>query len=197
MQATSTRAEIDQRPRTCLERVSQSDQRGQRRRPAIFADRATSLNHRQRGERARLSSAIGRRDDHTPVRIVAFGTSADSLDLAQRIVDDLAIGRRHRLEHTGDAGLLDLIGHLHREPIECFLASLAIATDVDAQARVVIAEATLRCDPGKILHRLQRGATRADQQAEILAVHTHLEIVAVLDQFSRAGERETRRPIRR
>ena len=78
---------------------------------------------------------------------------------------------------------LHLVGHLQREPIERLLAALAIATDVDTQAGVVIAEAPLRGDPGEILHGLQRRATRSDQQAEILAVHVHLEIVAVLDQF--------------
>ena len=102
-----------------------------------------------------VSSAIGRRDDHTPVRIVTLGAGRDpstSLSASWTILrsaDDIGSST------PGDAGLLDLVGHLHREPIEGLLAALAISADVDAQASVVVAEATLRCDAGEILHRLR------------------------------------------
>ena len=46
-----------------------------------------------RAARRRASSVIGRRDDHTPVRIVAFGASPNSFDFAEGIVDDLSIRR--------------------------------------------------------------------------------------------------------
>src|SRR6478735_11096789 len=127
--------------------------------------------------RSWASSVICRRDDHTPVRVVAFGASTDSFDFAERVVDDLSVGGRHRLQHASNATLLHFVCHLQREPVEGLLAALAIATDVDTQASVVIAEPPLRRDPSQILHGLQRRATRPDEQAEILAVNADLEIV--------------------
>src|SRR3954452_6437001 len=143
-------------------------------------------------EQSGASSAIVRRDDHTPVRVVAFGPSSNSLDLAQRIVHDLSVRGGHRLEDAGDARLLDLAGHLHRKAVERFLPALAIPADIDPQAGVVIAEAPLRGNSREILHGLQCGASGTDEQAEVVAGHANLEIVAVFDQFAGTAEGERR-----
>ena len=137
-----------------------------------------------------VSSVIRRCDDHPAVRIVTLGAGGDALHGGQRVVDDLAIGGRHRLEHPGHTRGLDLVGHLHGELAECRTATLAVATDIHPQAGVVVAEAALRGHTGQILHGLERGPTGADEQTELLAVHSHLQIVTVLHQFHRAGETE-------
>ena len=61
---------------------------------------------------------------------------------------------------------LTMLGHAAGEALEGHPALLAVAGHVDAQAGVVIAEATLGGDPGEVLDRQQRAATGADQQAE-------------------------------
>src|SRR3954462_14487746 len=87
------------------------------------------------------SSAIVRRDDHTPVRVVAFGPSSNSLDLAQCIVHDLSIRGRHRLQAAGAAGCLAPPGLRRGKGVGLFLRAGGIPADIAPQAGVVIAEA--------------------------------------------------------
>ena len=114
----------------------------------------------------------------------------------QRVVDDLAIGRRHRLQHASDTGGLHFLGHLVGKRAQCNTATLAVAADVHAQTRVVIAEPALRGHPGQILDCLQRGAAGTDQQTELLAVHPNLQVVTVFDQLGGTGRGRRPTPVR-
>ncbi|HRE01739.1 MAG TPA: hypothetical protein PLV68_10595, partial [Ilumatobacteraceae bacterium] len=72
--------------------------------------------------------------------IIAFRVGDDTVDLVERVVDDLAVGRRHRLERTRLAGADDLLGHLAGEATKRLAAPLAITTDVETQPRVMVTQ---------------------------------------------------------
>ena len=60
----------------------------------------------------------------------------------------------------------DLLGDVTGELDERLLATAAIAGDVDAQAGLVVAEATLGSDTSEVLDRVQRPSARTDEQSE-------------------------------
>ena len=70
-------------------------------------------------------------DDDSPERILTLRTRRNTIVTTEHVVDHLTIGRRHRLKNPGNAGVLDLDRHLLGELAKRFLASLAVATDVD------------------------------------------------------------------
>ncbi len=51
-------------------------------------------------------------DDHPSCRIVTFRTRGDSIELGERLVDDLAVRRRHRLQGTRGPRAAHLTGDL-------------------------------------------------------------------------------------
>ena len=158
------------RPRNRGRRASRAPDGNQRDEPVgvgngigqrPLADRATGLDHRERGvERTVVSHCAGvmttRRCGSSPSDRVAIpSTSLSTSWTILRSADDIGSStRRH-------ARLLHLVGDLQREPIERLLAALAVAGDVDPQPGVVIAEPALRGNSGQILDGLQGRAPSA------------------------------------
>ena len=129
--------------------------------------RSASPEHPQALRVGQLRRAAGRRRARARrqaglTMIRRFGSSPSEWLVTpsiavERVVDHLAVGRRHRVERPGDARLLDHVRHAAGELLERDPTLLPVAGDVDAQAGLVIAEPALGGDPGQVLDG-QQGA---------------------------------------
>ena len=72
---------------------------------------------RQRGTTCACGPSSGGADDDSSVGIFALGPAHDTVDRRQRVMHDLAVRRRHRLQRSGDAGRLDELGHLSERTV--------------------------------------------------------------------------------
>ncbi|MFM8003118.1 MAG: hypothetical protein ACKPAJ_12000, partial [Actinomycetota bacterium] len=66
-----------------------------------------------------------------------------------------------------------------RKPGQSFATFLAITSHIDAQASVVIAEATLTDDSRQILHGQQRRTFGADQEPKVIANDIDVNVFAI------------------
>ena len=95
-------------------------------------------------------------------------------------MNDLAIGRVHRLEGLLLAPIDHFGGNLAREALERLSAPHAVSADVDPHPALVRAGGPpLDHGPGELLHGLERLALRADQETQIGARDLHFDRVVV------------------
>ena len=130
-----------------------------------------------------------RRDGSSPSEVVRT-----PVELVDRVVHDLAIGRAHGLERLRLARVADLLGDLGGEAGERLTPALPVAADVDPHPALVVARGpALHHGPGELLHRLEGLALGADQQAEVVAGDLDLDGL-VVDLGALDRRRRARRP---
>ena len=71
-------------------------------------------------------------DHDAAVGIVALGAAGHAIDGGEGVVEDLAVGRRHRVERASHPRRLDLFGHGGGEALQRLPALLPVAGDIDA-----------------------------------------------------------------
>src|SRR5262245_40121444 len=113
------------------------------------------------------------------MRILTLGGRDHAFDVLCRVVDDLAVRGAHGFERAALAARDDLAGDLHREPLQRFLAALAVAGDIDPEPAGALGHRTVDDGAGQLLERGERLATGADEQTEIIAVDRDLDLVVV------------------
>jgi hypothetical protein len=86
-------------------------------------------------------------------------------------VHHFAVGRCHWLKNAGLARLHYFARYFQGKTGECIAAALAVTSNINAQACVVIAQATLCDHSSEVLQCQERIATWAHQEAKIVAVH--------------------------
>jgi hypothetical protein len=92
-------------------------------------------------------------------------------------VDNLAVGRVHRLERAGGT-LRDYLGRdIAGKRGKRLAAPLAVAADVDVGPGAAPTRAALERGAHDVLHCLQGRAPGTDEQAEVLALDLHGDVV--------------------
>jgi hypothetical protein len=117
-----------------------------------------------------------RAHEHPSVGVLSLRPAAHTLDLSENVVEHFAVGRRHRIDRDRTATLLDALRDLLRKRLETGPPALAVLRDVHAKVGVVVTESPLSRHPNQILDRDERAPSVTDHQAELGAVHRHLEI---------------------
>src|SRR5664280_3418583 len=114
----------------------------------------------------RGSGSTPRRDDHRTLRLVALGAGLDVGVVLEAEMDDLALGRRHRLEDELAMRALDLLRGPFGYRIERDLTAVAVALGIDDDLAASV-RVTVDHYRGEVLQRVERLAVTADQQAEV------------------------------
>src|ERR1035438_6730679 len=118
-------------------------------------------------------------DHHVPRWLHSVRTGLHTLDLVDRVVDDLPVRRRHRLKSTFAAGALDFLDDALGEPTECGSALLPVAADIHQNPVRPVLRLTLHEGPGEVLHRGERRSAWPDQQPEVVTDGRYLDRVLV------------------
>ena len=98
--------------------------------------------------------------------------------LRQGIVHHFAVSRRHWFKNAGLARLHYFARYFQGEAGECVAAAFAVPSNINAQACVVVAQATLCYHAGEVLQCQERVATWAHQKAEVIAIHLCFKLFA-------------------
>src|SRR5579883_187947 len=130
--------------------------------------------------RSRRDSA-GRADDDVPLGLLALGAGGHALDEIDRVVHDLPICGRHRLQCPFRACRQDLLGDLLAEPLQGSRTALTVVSDVDQDSVRLGGEAALDDCSRHVLQRGQRRPARSYQESQLLAVGCNLDGVLVAD----------------
>ena len=110
--------------------------------------------------------------------------------LRQCIVNHFAVSRCHWLKNAGLARLHYFARYFQGKTGECIAATLAVTSNINAQACVVVAQATLCHHAGEVLQCQERVATWAHQETKIVAIHLCFELFAFA--FHHHGANETK-----
>jgi hypothetical protein len=107
-------------------------------------------------------------DDHTPMGLLAKALRNDTIDGCDGVVDDLALGRSHRLELVLLTGPDDLLhsGADDRDQLLALARSEAVDVEQQAHAPSRLAEDG---EAGQLLKGLERLAPGSDEHVQVRA----------------------------
>src|SRR3712207_3694877 len=110
-----------------------------------------------------------RRDDQVPVRLLALGLRLHVAAVAEVLVDDATLRRRHGVERDGAPGGDRVVRSLVGLTLEDCLGALAVAGGVDDDAAADV-RAVLLADHAlsEVLHGLDGLAVAADEEPEVV-----------------------------
>ena len=123
--------------------------------------------------------ARGARDHDSTEWIVTLGVRDDAIHRCKCVVDDLAIGRVHRLEDPGSTRFHDIASNFQCKATKCVLATLPIPADVDSKSSVVISKPTLTDHPRNVLQVRQGRAARSDEHHQVISMNGDINLLAV------------------
>lgn len=105
---------------------------------------------------------------HVAAGIVALRQRRHAVDIADRVVHDLAITRTHRLKLFAATVVTNILGHLGGEGNQGFLAALAVPVDIDAYTTITTATScTLHGRTGQLLNGRQCRSARPNHESQI------------------------------
>ena len=123
--------------------------------------------------------------DEVAIGLGALGVRLDVVAVLEVLVDDLALGRAHRVQRDRAAGAHGVGGGLVGLALQRLLAALAVAGGVDdhahARGRRVVAGRGLERE---VLDGVDRLAVAADEQPEVVALERGPDLPALLARSS-------------